>query len=786
MELFNRLNQVLNLSPREWPRVLVAFGMVFLSRAGAIIGGSILLALFLTHIGIELLPLLFLTNAVLMIIGTVIYRNLIHRIRQELLITATVLFASALLVASILFLGGNTVIFYSLFLFAGSVLLSQLNILISLFNEELFTPLESQRTFPVIESAETLGGIMGGLLLTVFANNLPSYKFILIWVILLLCILPIVLRYNARTMEIPKLKEEYAEATTEAPTKRKEAGNFSGLRKFSFLREMMVVVFFFWAIMNILEFQYTKAIQQDVFEAQEQTLVLEDYEHLIAQKLGTLHLIFNSAALLMQLVVASRIITSLGITSSMMLHPLVTMINVLAMIFQFNFFTASLARGSHELTGILFKSSYDSSYYAIPHHLRRDAKEFMQGLMKPLGAIMGTLGIFFVAYKLTGLDETLALNAILLLLGAGMAFVIARMNKSYTALSEQNLSHKMDLPTRINAVEILAQKGHEKVSPALQTLLRRPQEPAILKEKILETLGLVQDPEAIAGVLDMIKNENEEIRLAAIQALSHYERLKKHIMAQSITRYRVLEVIKEALEKEKNERIMEQLIYVFHQIEPENLTQFLMGEIKNKRVNTALFIRMLRLFKDPNLKYYLEEYLIDKNSANKAAAIVALWQFKTMRPELTHHLQTMLESKKEEILELGIETVGQIKEYAFRKTLKSMLRANHSEKIRKSILLALIHLEDENAIPHLLDHFFHHPIKFYDVSNRFKRIVQSALELHIIDKINGLLCKHHHLSLKEMSKETLELLSSLYTKVNAHREVHQIKKVLDSRERGSL
>jgi len=165
---------------------------------------------------------------------------------------------------------------------------------------------------------------------------------------------------------------------------------------------------------------------------------------------------------------------------------------------------------------------------------------------------------------------------------------------------------------------------------------------------------------------------------------------------------------------------------------------------------------------------------------------VALWQFKTMRPELTHHLQTMLESKKEEILELGIETVGQIKEYAFRKTLKSMLRANHSEKIRKSILLALIHLEDENAIPHLLDHFFHHPIKFYDVSNRFKRIVQSALELHIIDKINGLLCKHHHLSLKEMSKETLELLSSLYTKVNAHREVHQIKKVLDSRERGSL
>ncbi|MEK7524452.1 MAG: hypothetical protein AAB588_05495, partial [Patescibacteria group bacterium] len=258
MNLFNRINQVLNLSPREWPRVLVAWSMIFLSRAGYIIGGSILLALFLSRIGIELLPLLFLGNALLMMVGTAIYRNLIHRVRQELLIASTVLFASALLVASIWFLQENSLLFYGLFLFAESVLLSQLNILISLFNEELFSPLESQRTFPIIESAETFGGITGGLLLSVFADSLPSYKFILIWVILLLCILPIVLRYNARTMEIPKLKEE--------DINEKESSHFSALRKFPFLREMMVVVMFFWAIMNVLEFQYTKAIQENVFE----------------------------------------------------------------------------------------------------------------------------------------------------------------------------------------------------------------------------------------------------------------------------------------------------------------------------------------------------------------------------------------------------------------------------------------------------------------------------------------------------------------------------------------
>ena len=102
---------------------------------------------------------------------------------------------------------------------------------------------------------------MGGLLLTIFANSLPSYKFILIWVILLLCILPIVLRYNARSMEIPKLKEE------ENPVS--ERSHFSALRKFPFLREMMVVVLF-WAIMNVLEFQYTKSDSRRMFYATHQ------------------------------------------------------------------------------------------------------------------------------------------------------------------------------------------------------------------------------------------------------------------------------------------------------------------------------------------------------------------------------------------------------------------------------------------------------------------------------------------------------------------------------------
>jgi len=278
----------------------------------------------------------------------------------------------------------------------------------------------------------------------------------------------------------------------------------------------MLVVILHWSIMNIVEFQYTKAIQQEVYEAQEQTLVLEeksvefsagqiatneiilaetetaaltnehsevDYEHALTQKLGMLHLLFNAVALLIQLIIASRILTSLGVIASMMLHPLITLLNLIGLTLRFGFGTAVLTRGSYELTGLIFKSSYDSSYYAIPHSKRDDAKELMQGIMKPLGAIIGTVLIIGVALRLTGVEQTLALNAILIGMGLTMSILVATLSRKYTAMSEQNLSKKLDLPTRLNAIEILAQKGHEKSTPSLQKILNRPDEPEILAHK---------------------------------------------------------------------------------------------------------------------------------------------------------------------------------------------------------------------------------------------------------------------------------------------------------------
>lgn len=789
MNLPNKINQVLNLAPHEWPRVTVAWGMAFLSRTGFIIGWSILLAIFISRVGIELLPLLFLSNAVFVMLGTLVYRKWIHRLSQELLITSTVILAGAFLISSIFFLGNQTFVFFVLFLIAESVFLAQLNILLSLFNEELFSPLESQRTFPLIESAETIGGIVGGLTLSLFSSSIPTYKFIILWALLLFFILPLVLRFNPKTMEVPRLEEKQQENKV----LEQKVKPFAQLKKIPFLKSLMIIVVLHWAIMNILEFQYSKAIQMSV-ASEMGNLVLdpslqENYEHLIAQKLGTLHVIFNSAALLMQLIFASRIIQYLGITSSMLLHPLVTLVNLFWMTFRFNFFTASLTRGSYELTSILFKSAYDSSYYAIPHSLRSDAKELMQGLMKPLGAVLGTVSMIVIAFKLEGENQNFGLNVFLTFLAIFMVILIQGLSKKYTEMSEQNLSHKLDLATRLNAVEILAQKGHQKTTQALRKIFKREREPEILKDSIIHTLGLQEDLESVSTILEALGHPSERIRLSAVEALSHFTSLKKHIMDQSFTRYRVVDVLKARLDEEKEPVILEKLVRVFYQIDPELLISLLMESLKNAGQGKKPLIQMFKLFHDVNLPFYLQEELNSKEPEIRGACIIALWQFKPLRAGLRHHSMQMLLSSKEELILTGLEVSGEIGDHHCKNEIKKFLE-HPNKKIQEKAVLALAKMSDETIIPHLLKALSSPVHEWFERTENilailpkgFRQKVRALHDLNIVEEIHRHINRLKHLEIDRWSQEALEFLRKLYRKINAHHEVHRIDRILDSRK----
>lgn len=794
-----KFSQIFNIGKKEWPRVLVSWSLMFLTRFGFIVGWSVLIATFLSKVGINLLPLLFLVNAVIVMAGTLFFKPWVRRVRREYIILFTVIMAAASLITSIFFIEHNTFVFFSLLVIVESVFLAQLNILISLFNEDLFTPLESQRTFPVIESAETIGAIAGGLILSLFAQSIPAYKFIIIWAISLLVILPIVLFFNAKTLEVPKL----VGIKSELKKSPKIHESFQTLKKIPFLRGMMLVVLLHWGIMNMVEFQYTKAIQQEVYSEQEATLVSinEDigvvlanegfteaqnnyYENQLTQKLGTLHVIFNLGALVLQLIVASRLIQALGVIPSILIHPLLTFINVTALMLKFSFTTAILTRGSYEITGLLFKNGYDSTYYAVPHELRDEVKELMQGIIKPIGAILGTIAIIAVALNFEGVSQTAAMNFILIGASLLMSWVVYKLVRSYTEMSEHNLTKKMDLPTRLNAIDILAQNGHKRFTPSLLKILKRRNEPEIVKESILNTLGERQDPESINAILDMMESGSDALRLTAIKALRAFSEEQK-LMEQSFTAYRLTSSLKRALENETNETIREHLVQCFYAFSPKELTDFLLTKIQENDEARDVYIRMLRLFNDPNLKYYLEPFLKDKNAKVRAASIIALWQFDSLRPELKHYLRQILDNPKKNVQRIAIQTCGEVEFRAAIPFLKLALHDKERDTIDAAII-ALGQMGDEAVIPLIIDrmsderHPWHGQVE--SILKRFSKSYEERLrhEMHhsISKQIADIISQFNHVN--EMDEGTLKTLRRLYHKLHAHHEAHQIKLALDS------
>lgn len=773
MHLFKsqKLNKLLNISSNEWPRVVVAFSMLFFLRFGFVVGWTTLVANFLGIFGAKYLAALLLSNAMLMMIGAQIYRKLIHKIKREILMILSVIFSSFFLLMSIPFIESQPILFTAFVLIAQGITISQLGILINLFNEDLFTPLESERTFPIIESAEIFGAIVGGLTLTFFSEYIAMYKFISLWVLALFLILVIVLSFNSKTMEVPKLSLEGLESKNHKKFKDK----ISEFTKIPFLKSVMIIVFLNWAIFNIVEFQYTKAVLDSVLQTHGTNHAVS-----LAADLGFFHVIFSFGALFIQLIFTSRIIESLGIASSITVHPIVTFLNLILQTTKFNLLTAAITKGSFEITNLISTNAYNSSYYAIPHHYRDDVKEVMQGVFKPFGAIVGTLLIIIVSYLFSTDLQIFSMNVILILMTVTMAIIAFGLNQKYTDMAEQNLSSKLDLPTRLNAVEILAQNGHGKLTGALQKLLNRENESTALKESILFTLGARQDTDYINDIVEKFDDEDEDIRLAAVKAIMNFHKLEAKVLNQTFTRHGIIEKLKNAIKKEKNEHIKENMIIALHQIDPDELTMILIKHMEEEDLEPTM-IRTLKLFNDPNLVRYVEPLLNNEKLELRAAAIIALWQFEKERSKLMHYLNQMLKSNSKKALILGIESTGLVKYKEAKNILREMMH-NDDKEIKEEAILALSRLEDEAVIDELTKllcnetHHYFSKVNYIlsGLSEKFREKVKLAMHLNISDRISSIIKKYKNF--EEIEKDSLKLLSKLYKQIGIYQESFKIER----------
>lgn len=782
------LEKLFNINRMEFSRVALSWGINFFYRMGFVVGWTMIVGMFVGRYGIVNLPILFIVNGVFTVLGSLFYMTFIDRFSKEKIMFWSIMLSCWILLFSAFFSGKNDVVFFGLLLGAISIFLVQFKIILNGFVENLFTPLESERTFSFIESAETIGGIIAGLLVVGFSASIDPVKFVYIWIFALLLILPCIFYYRYSLKSVPKIfigKKTTEHEHISILEKLKDISH--QIRQVSFIKGLFFVVIFQWIFSNLIEFQYTKAVVKNI-----STAVLNSgsgFEHALVHDLGALFILFNVAALFVQFFVGGRLISSLGIIGSMLVHPILMLLSIFGLTVRFNFNTAVLAQANKTIGQIIHINAYHSAYYSVKEHFREHTREFLEGMVRPFGAILGT-GILILLQNVFKLDSdlTLAINLTMIFVLIGLFVVTYALQDKYTKVAASNLLTSEDRIDRIESIDILAQKGHKSALPVLLKVLNNSKEPDFIRLKVLSALKELQDYDAIDDILNVLESKNPEFRMAALDAILGYDDIKKFLHKNIFYEYKIAESLKKLYKSERNQEVKSLIIHLLSKLNPIGTFGFLINILsKAKNSLKADVILALGQYKDRSVISYIQPFLNSKKSYERAAAIISLWKYDDFYDALVLNLNLMLESENKKLIEAGVFAIGELKLKSKHSFCLNLLKSDDL-KLQMFSAIAIAKMGYVKSVEKLIELFFvaddamRKDLKknIKNLPYKMRTTIESELKQIVSAKINKLLTKTQSKSAEYVSKKYLNYFKMLYSLVDEPEEIESIKGFLHS------
>ena len=811
--LLRIINRLFNLSSaNEWARVGIAWSLKFFFQIAAVMGMTIITAMFVDKLGLENLPFLYIFSAIFVIIGSLTFVSLLDRFEKNKLIVWISGLGVALLVGVEFLHSQNLFFFFGGLLIVSSMLVGQLNILLSLFIEELFSPLESERTFPIIESAEPLGGIAAGLLILLGIQFLPTEKLIYLWAGVLVALVVVLQFYSRKDHVIPRLRSKAEiQAIGGGGHWDKVGRSVKQMKAIPFLRMMFLVVFLQWMFVHILEFQYTSAIDNSIMAEHAEKPILDSHGEnsgeedsgrhgaassghgadshadALTHGLGSLHVLLSSLALFFQLFIASHINRYLGVIDTMRVHPFVTIFTTLMLLFKFGFASAVTAKAVFEITSGLQRNAYHASFYTLRRHIREHAKEIMEGIIRPFGMIAGTLFLLGVTIGIPSPElQHTVLSAGMMVIIVLMILISLKLGEKYTQLSRKNLDMPGATSEKFEAIEILAQKGHKGAADLLIKNLIYRREGSDVKIKILQTLGKLKNVYTIPEIIKCFSDTDKNVQHEAVKTMAKFDVLGKHFFTQSFAKYRVTEALQELFLETKSKKIKSDVIHVFANINQSDVVPFLLDVLKNAHDDVkddAIYV--CGMFHDINAAYYLEPFLKSENPRIISNTIISLWQFIPYRLKLLLKLTQMLESKEEEVLMEGLYVLGETQAIQEIPRLKKFL-THENPHLRKHAAISLGKMNHADAVDHLFELMIS---KDSDVSTQtsdllprvhpeVKKHLDGLLRYEAAKRIREILYDVEDPVLEHLPKKTLQELRKAYILASETKEVFRIESVL--------
>ena len=811
----NIFSFLFNIAPHEWKRVSVGFLLRFTLHAGYVIGWTVITARVVIEYGILYLPLFYVANALLTMFGMFLFSELLNVFSKAKLSLLTSLLGIFFLFTSSVFYTNGFLSLICLIIVI-SICHSQLLILLQSYLESIFSPLENQRALPVIDTGEPIAGIIAGGVIAIFVPHVAMWAFYLIWAFFLFAHgLTAVFRHHAIFGDT-HVSEQQDVLVHEGIKKRIDTieKGVNHLKAVPFVRYLLFFILFQWTLTHVVEFQYTKAIHEKIShsvetivethgaidpvaalpegsvktvaeEHQAQEIQTHTEETGLAQGLGSLYVLFSILVLFVQIFFASRVVSFLGIISSLRVLPFISFLNTASLLFHFGFFSAVIMKAWYEATLVVHTTAYHNVYYVLFEAVRDQVREFIEGFMRPLGIIVGVLILFAIEFLFGDTARaTFFVNLFMVVLISCMAWCVEHMNDSYTQLSRRKLSLPGDHPEKLHAIEIMSQHGHKDSSIILSQLLTSPAESDRTKMVVLRSMARMKDFGSIPAMLTLLsKTHSEKIMELILRVLSQYKKLGAYFYTQAFTRHHLIHTLTTLFETTSTPHMKSLIIRVFAQIQNTEIVPFLITQLDTQEGTIkADIIQVIGQFNDASIISYIEPYCTHKDARIRSAAIGALWQFKHLRLELIPSFVELLDSKDVEEQICGIELIGKIHAVQEIPRLLEYLENARSD-LRRAAAFSLAHFEDDRSTHHIHEYLISlplsHSFEARQLLDQLPASMRKIVEQYIIQDIHAILSAYRGYPLETLDISLLEKLKFFYEILDQERDISSIDQALD-------
>lgn len=404
------LAEWLDIRPHEVRAVLLSFSGAFLVIGFLILARSLREAFYLTSFDVKTLPYITAAVAALGLPSIGLFTKLLARYHARQVVRSTLLLmvAGLLLLWPFLTAYRAVVVIFYLWTAVGTLILTTGFWVIT---SELFPLRSAKRLFGLISAGGTSGALVIGTSLSWLTTVAP-----VIWLIPLL--MAILLLFFVVETCLPQLEDDRAE-TKDKPEQTSIREGLSKVWQNPHLRTIGLIVMIATMATTLLDYQFKELLRAEITTKEGLTAFF-----------GAFYAWTGLASLVVQLLLAARILKVFGIGWTVSVLPIIVLLGSAGFFFFPSLVLVTLVRGAdNSLRKSLHRSVIEVLYVPIPSALRRKTKAFIDSVLDSMAEGIGA-GIIFLWVTWANFPSVYLSVAVIGLTGA---FLVAgrHMNKEY-------------------------------------------------------------------------------------------------------------------------------------------------------------------------------------------------------------------------------------------------------------------------------------------------------------------------------------------------------------------